>query len=133
MLLTGGEAVSFFLNRLLLDELKLSWEAVFAIWIGLLVLFTVIQQVTVEEVYTEQEDDRRTVGEKLKEIRDFLGEFLQKPVHALLTVDYMLQVSIIYNNILWIAYFFRRVGFGSVSPLIAMAFTIAQVLSLFGM
>ena len=38
-----------------------------------------------------------------------------------------------YNNILWIAYFFRRVGFGSISPLIAMAFVIMQVPSSFGM
>ena len=92
-----------------------------------------LQQIVVAEVYTEQEEDGQTAIEKLKEIKEFLVVFLKKPVHALVAIDYTLEVSLLYNNALWIAYFFRRVGFGSVSPLIAMAFTIAQVLSLFGM
>ena len=117
----------------MLDEWKLSWQIVFAIWLGLMCLFTLIQQAAVQEVEIGQEDDQRTTAEKLKEIKEFLVGFLKQPVHALLALDYMLEVSVIYNNPLWIAYFFRRVGFGSISPLIAMAFSIMTVPGLFGM
>ena len=105
----------------------------FAIWIGIMCLVVILQQVLVEEVYTEQEEDERTVIEKLKEIKDFLGVFLKKPVHALLAVDYTLEASIAYNNGLWVTYFFEKLGFGSISPIITMLFLLMQVPGLFGM
>ena len=134
VLLTVGEAISFFLNRVLIYNLSLDWKTVFAMWLGLVIVVSLIQHATVAEVYTEeQEAEERTVSEKLKEIREFLGSFLRKPIHTLLALDYVLSVSMLYNNILWIAYFFQRVGFGSVSPLIAMVFSIMQIPGLFGM
>ena len=123
-LLVVGEGLSFFLNSIMLDEWRLSWQTVFAIWIGLMCANLILQQMAVGEVYTEQEEDSRTVIEKLKEIKEFLASFLKKPTHALLALDYTLEASIVYNNALWVTYFFHKLDFGSISPLIAMGFLI---------
>ena len=90
-LLTGGEAISYLLNHLMLDDLTLNWRTVFAMWLGLVILMSVIQHATVAEVHMEEEEaEGRPVAEKLNEIREFLGNFLQKPTHTLLAFDHAL-------------------------------------------
>ena len=49
-LLGIGEAAAFFLNHLMLDKWQLSWQTVFTIWISIVTLTTLLQQMTVEEV-----------------------------------------------------------------------------------
>ena len=50
-----------------------------------------------------------------------------------MAVDYTLEASIAYNNGLWVTYFFEKLGFGSISPIITMLFLLMQVPGLFGM
>jgi hypothetical protein len=53
------------------------------------------------------ENCNKSITEKIEEVAGFFREFLKKPKNKLLILDYGFEETILFNNILWVPYFFN--------------------------